>query len=311
LKQLRYFGALAETLHFGRAAKLCNVSQPALSMQIRDLEGHLGVTLVERSSTKLLLTSEGREIAERARDILTAVQDLTELASHRKHPLSGRLRLGVIPSIGPYLLPKLLPELHETYPELELCLRESQTAVLVDDLLDGRLDLLILALPLEPEEIASMELFDDHFFVALPKTHALASRDHVSQDELSKEHLLLLEEGHCLRDQALAVCQTAKTDEFRASSLATVVQMVANGYGLTILPSLALPAEVGYSSPLAIIPFAEPVPFRSVGLAWRQSTPHEEEFRELGQFIRRRFSDDGGSAHSWNASTTGHVLKNS
>jgi LysR family hydrogen peroxide-inducible transcriptional activator len=290
LKQLRYFTALAETLHFGKAAKLCHVSQPALSMQIRDLEAHLGVTLVERGSTKLLLTLEGVEIAERARDILMAVQDLTELASHRNQPLSGRLRLGVIPSIGPYLLPRLLPDLHNAYPELELSLRESQTEFLVDDLLDGRLDLLILALPLEPEEIDTMPLFDDHFFVALPKNHPLASRDHVSQDELAKEHLLLLEEGHCLRDQALAVCQTAKTDEFRASSLATVVQMVANNYGLTILPSLALSTEVGEPGPIAIIPFAEPVPYRSIGLAWRQSTPHEDEFKELGHFIQKRFS---------------------
>jgi LysR family hydrogen peroxide-inducible transcriptional activator len=296
LKQLRYFTALAETLHFGKAAKLCHVSQPALSMQIKDLEGHLGVTLVERGSTKLLLTLEGREIAARARDILMAVQDLTELVSHRKHPLSGRLRLGVIPSIGPYLLPKLLPDLHDTYPELELSLRESQTELLVGDLLDGRLDLLILALPLEPEEIDTLPLFDDHFFVALPKVHTLASRDHVSQEELAKEHLLLLEEGHCLRDQALAVCQTANTDEFRASSLATVVQMVANGYGLTILPSLALSTEVGDPSPIAVIPFAEPVPFRSIGLAWRQATPHEDEFKELGHFIRQRFLGGSGQA---------------
>lgn len=265
-------------------------------MQIRDLEGHLGVTLVERSSTKLLLTSEGREIAERARDILMAVQDLTELASHRRYPLAGRLRLGVIPSIGPYLLPKLLPELHDAYPELELSLRESQTEVLVSDLLDGRLDLLILALPLEPEEIDTMPLFNDHFFVALPKAHGLAARDHVSQDELSNEHLLLLEEGHCLRDQALAVCQSANTDEFRASSLATVVQMVANGYGLTILPSLSLPTEVGEHGPIAIVPFADPVPFRLIGLAWRKSTPHEDEFNELGHFIRRQLSDEQRAA---------------
>lgn len=289
LKQLRYFAALAETMHFGRAAKLCNVSQPALSMQIKDLEAHLGVTLVERGSTKLLLTLEGREIAERARAILMSVQDLAELASHRRHPLAGRLRLGVIPSIGPYLLPRLLPEVHQVYPELELNLRESQTKVLVDDLLDGRLDLLVLAIPLEPDEIDTMALFDDNFFVALPRDHQLAMRDDVSQDELAEEHLLLLEEGHCLRDQALAVCQTSKTDEFRASSLATVVQMVANGYGVTILPALALSTEVGEPGPIAVVPFAKPVPFRTIGLAWRHSSPHEEEFRELGRFIQARF----------------------
>ena len=288
LKQLRYFSALAETLHFGKAAKLCHVSQPALSMQIKDLETHLGVTLVERGATRLLLTMEGREIARRARDILTSVQDLADVVAHHRHPLAGRLRLGVIPSIGPYLLPKVLPEAHRAYPDLELSLRESQTEVLVDDLLEGRLDLLVLALPLEPDEIDTMALLNDHFSVALPHDHHLASRDQVTQDELAKEHLLLLEEGHCLRDQALAVCQNARTDEFRASSLATVVQMVANGYGITILPALSLSTEVDDRSRIAIVPFAAPAPFRTIGLAWRHSSPHEEEFVELGRFIQHQ-----------------------
>ncbi|MDH3659245.1 MAG: hydrogen peroxide-inducible genes activator [Alphaproteobacteria bacterium] len=286
LKQLRYFAALAETLHFGKAAKLCNVSQPALSMQIKDFEAHLGVTLVERGSTKLLLTLEGQEIAKRARDILMSVQDLTEIAAHRHHPLAGRLRLGVIPSIGPYLLPKLLPEAHRAYPDLELSLRESLTQTLVNDLLDGHLDLLVLALPVEPDEIETMALFEDRFSVALPQDHGLTARESVTEEELSGEHLLLLEEGHCLRDQALAVCQSVQTDEFRASSLTTVVQMVANGYGVTILPALSLAAEVGSSGPIAILPFAEPVPFRTIGLAWRRTSPHKEEFIELGRLIQ-------------------------
>ena len=286
LKQLRYFAALAETLHFGKAAKLCNVSQPALSMQIKDFEAHLGVTLVERGSTKLLLTLKGQEIAKRARDILMSVQDLTEIAAHRHHPLAGRLRLGVIPSIGPYLLPKLLPEAHRAYPDLELSLRESLTQTLVNDLLDGHLDLLVLALPVEPDEIETMALFEDRFSVALPQDHGLTARESVTEEELSGEHLLLLEEGHCLRDQALAVCQSVQTDEFRASSLTTVVQMVANGYGVTILPALSLAAEVGSSGPIAILPFAEPVPFRTIGLAWRRTSPHKEEFIELGRLIQ-------------------------
>ncbi len=292
LKQLRYFAALSETLHFGKAAKLCNVSQPALSMQVKDLEANLGVTLVERGATRLLLTMEGREIAKRARDILMSVQDLAELASHRRHPLAGRLRLGVIPSISPYLLPKLLPEAHQAYPDLELSLRESQTQTLLDDLLEGYLDLLVLALPVEPDEIDTMALFDDRFSVALPKDHGLAKRETVTQDELADEHLLLLEEGHCLRDQALAICQTAKTDEFRASSLATVVQMVANGYGVTILPALALSTEANDRGPITVVPFAEPAPFRTIGLAWRHSSPHEEEFVELGHFIQKRMSTE-------------------
>ncbi|NJO37526.1 MAG: hydrogen peroxide-inducible genes activator [Rhizobiales bacterium] len=239
---------------------------------------------------EVLLTPEGQEIAKRARDILMAVQDLTELGSHRHHPLSGRLRLGVIPSIGPYFLPKLLPDVHRTFPDLVISLRESQTHVLVNDLLDGSLDLLILALPVEPDEIATMTLFDDPFSVALPRQHALAAATEVTQEQLADQHLLLLEEGHCLRDQALAVCQTAQTDEFRASSLATVVQMVANGYGITILPALAIPTEVGDPGPIAVVPFAKPVPFRTIGLAWRRSSPHQEAFRELGRFIQNRFS---------------------
>ncbi|MEM8951822.1 MAG: LysR substrate-binding domain-containing protein [Pseudomonadota bacterium] len=290
LKQLRYFAALAETLHFGKAAKLCNVSQPALSMQVKDLEANLGVALVERGANRLLLTLEGREIARRAKEILMSVQDLAEHVAHRRHPLAGRLRLGVIPSIGPYLLPKLLPEAHRAYPDLELSLRESQTQTLLDDLLEGHLDLLVLALPVEPDEIDTMALFDDRFSVALPRDHGLVSRETVTQEELGEEHLLLLEEGHCLRDQALAICQTAKTDEFRASSLATVVQMVANGYGVTILPALALSTEVGDPGPITVVPFAEPVPFRTIGLAWRRSSPHEDAFVELGDFIKRRMA---------------------
>lgn len=288
LKQLRYFAALAQARHFGRAAKLCHVTQPALSMQIRDLEANLGVTLVERGSSGLLLTREGHEIARRSHDILLSVQDLMDVASHHRHPLSGKLRLGVIPSVGPYLLPKILPEIHQTYPDLLLNLRELQTQYLIDDLIDGHLDLLILALPAGLDEIETMALFDDRFSVALPPAHALSARAEIKQDELEGENLLLLEEGHCLRDQALAVCQSANTDEFRASSLSTVIQMVANGYGVTILPALSLPTEIGAHDGIRVVPFAKPVPSRTIGLAWRQSSPHKPEFKEFGAFIQRR-----------------------
>lgn len=257
-------------------------------MQIRDLEANLGLTLIERGSSGLLLTQEGHEVAKRAHDILLAVQDLTDVASHHQHPLSGKLRLGVIPSVGPYLLPKILPQIHDSYPELQLNLRESQTQYLINDLIDGHLDLLILALPVEPDEIETMPLFDDRFSVALPPKHTLSSRAEIDQNELEGEHLLLLEEGHCLRDQALAVCQTTNTDEFRASSLSTVIQMVANGYGVTILPALSLPAEINTQDGISIVPFAEPVPSRTIGLAWRQSSPHKSEFVEFGDFIRLR-----------------------
>lgn len=294
LKQLRYFAALAKTLHFGKAAKLCHVTQPALSMQIRDLEANLGIVLVERGASKLLLTQEGHEIAKRAHDILLAVQDLTEVACHHRHPLAGKLRLGVIPSVGPYLLPKILPEIHRAYSDLSLSLRESQTDYLVDDLISGHLDLLILALPTGLDDVETMKLFDDSFFVALPPTHHLFGRSEINHEELEGENLLLLEEGHCLRDQALAVCQVAKTDEFRASSLSTVVQMVANGYGVTILPSLALPTEVGHNDGIQVVPFAAPVPNRTIGLAWRQSSPHRDEFVEFGEFIKGRLTSAFG-----------------
>jgi LysR family hydrogen peroxide-inducible transcriptional activator len=288
LKQLRYFVALAETHHFGRAAKLCHVTQPALSMQVRDLEARLGVTLIERNPAGLLLTAEGQDIARRAQDILIAVNDLTELVKHRRHPLSGRLRLGVIPSVGPYLLPKLLPELQQHYPELELQLRESQTEYLTDDLVDGQLDLLILALPVAREEFETMALFEDSFLVALPPGHRFGTRSELTQGELAGENLLLLEEGHCLRDQALALCQKTRTDTFRASSLATVVQMVANGYGITILPSLAIPVELGGKPGIQVVRFAAPEPARRIGLAWRASTPHKADFLAFGEFIKSR-----------------------
>lgn len=291
LKQLRYFSTLTETMHFGRAAELCHVTQPALSMQVRELEATLGTTLVERTPSGLVLTWEGEEVARRARAILLAVQDLTEIAKHSRRHLSGELRLGVIPSIGPYLLPQVLPHLHAAYPELELSLRESQTQHLIDDLVAGKLDLLVLALPILRDDIETVALFDDVFMLALPIEHPLAGRDQVHQTDLDTAELLLLEEGHCLRDQALALCDATNAEHasnFRASSLATVVQMVANGYGSTILPEIALPVEIGHQTSIRIVPFAAPPPARTVGLAWRASSPRKAEFTEFGQIIVER-----------------------
>ena len=287
-KQLRYFLALVETRHFGRAAERCHVTQPALSMQVRDLEALLGVPLVERTSSGVFLTVEGEEVARRAHDILLAVRDLAELARRRGRVLTGRFKVGVIPSIGPYLLPQLLPRLHAAYPDLELSLRESQTAHLVEDLAAGRLDLLILALPIERDDVETVALFDDNFTLAVHPDHPLAGRAIVQQKELLAERLLLLEEGHCLRDQALALCQSVTgedVDDFRASSLATVVQMVINGYGCTVLPEIALAVEVGGRNDIRIVPFASPVPARSVGLAWRASSPRKTDFAAFGRFV--------------------------
>jgi LysR family hydrogen peroxide-inducible transcriptional activator len=288
LKQLRYFAALAESRHFGRAAERCQVTQPAMSMQVRELEALLGVVLVERTASGVFLTAAGEEVARRAREILLAVQDLVDLARHRDRVLAGALRLGVIPTIGPYLLPQVLPRLHATYPELQLSLRESQTGQLLDALLAGELDLLILALPVGRDDIATRRLFDDTFNLAVAETHPLAGRTVINQKDLVAERLLLLEEGHCLRDQALSLCHAAganQADDFRASSLATVVQMVVNGYGGTILPALALPVEAGAHSRLRVVPFTAPAPFRTIGLAWRSSSPRQADFIEFGRFV--------------------------
>jgi LysR family hydrogen peroxide-inducible transcriptional activator len=288
LRQLRYFVTLAETQHFGQAATRCHVTQPALSMQIKELEIALGVPLIERARRGALLTPAGREVARRARAILRAVQDLADLARKHADVLSGPLRVGVIPTVGPYLLPGVLPRLHDVFPALQLSLRETQTAVLIRELLAGALDLLILALPLEEPEIEELPLFDDVFALALPAQHPLGARRSVAQTDLGGEHLLLLEEGHCLRDQTLAVGQAAGAsalDDFRASSLATVVQMVANGYGCTILPELALPVEVGDRQGIHVVPFRDPPPVRTVGLAWRRTSPRRDEFVAFGQVV--------------------------
>jgi LysR family hydrogen peroxide-inducible transcriptional activator len=288
LKQLRYFAALADTLHFGRAAARCQVTQPAMSMQIRELEAELGVVLVERTAAGIFLTAAGAGVAQRARAVLLAVHDLVDLARHRDRVLAGPLRLGVIPTIGPYLLPQVLPRLHARYPGIQLSLHESQTEHLLDALVAGALDLLILALPVGRADIASAPLFDDHFNLAVADDHPLAGRASISQQDLLAERLLLLEEGHCLRDQTLAVARAggaSELDDFRASSLATVVQMVANGYGCTILPELAVPVEVGDRQGIRVVPFKQPPPVRTVGLAWRRTSPRRGEFLAFGEVV--------------------------
>jgi LysR family transcriptional regulator, hydrogen peroxide-inducible genes activator len=288
-KQLRYFVALADTLHFGRAAERCQVTQPAMSMQIRALETELGVLLVERTSAGLLLTAAGAEVAQRARAILLAVQDLSDLARQHDRVLAGPLRLGVIPTIGPYLLPQVLPRLHVSYPEIQLSLHESQTEHLVEALIAGELDLLILALPVGRDDVATAALFDDAFNLAVGEDHPLARRASVTQQDLLAERLLLLDEGHCLRDQALSLCHAAganQADDFSASSLATVVQMVVNGYGGTILPDLALPVEAGTHPRLRVVPFCAPAPMRTIGLAWRVSSPRQPDFAAFGQLVK-------------------------
>ena len=246
LKQLRYFEALSRLRHFGRAAQECAISQPALSMKIQELEARLGLALVERRRNGVRLTSAGDEIAQRARSILTSVRDLSDYARNAAGSLSGKLVLGAIPSIAPYLLPAALPLVRTRHPALELTLRETQTSILVAELLAGELDTVLLSLPIEHPEIATLPLFTDRFVLAAPSDARFDRARPLTPEILADENLLLLEDGHCLRDQALNFCQSARAmrDRFGASSLATLVQLVANDYGITLLPEMAVPIEV-------------------------------------------------------------------
>lgn len=289
LKQLRYFEALATHLHFGRAAEACAVSQPALSMQIQDLEAELGGALVERRHSGVTLTAAGREVAERARCILGDVRDLVDGARHRGKALSGPLHLGVIPTVAPYLLPALLPRLAAEFPALELHLHETQTAVLLAELDAHKLDVLLLALPVEVPGVETMPLFEDRFVLAVPPDCDADGGGAVTPaaDIIARERLLLLDEGHCLRDQALSYCRTrngAAMQTFGASSLATIVRMVATGHGVTLLPEIALAAEAR-AGDVRLMRFAAPEPSRTLGLAWRASSPRRRDFEALGGVI--------------------------
>jgi LysR family transcriptional regulator, hydrogen peroxide-inducible genes activator len=292
LKQLRYFDALAREQHFGRAAETCAVTQPALSMQIHELEDQLGLILVERTRAGVLLSDKGREIAERAARILGDVREMVEFAQHANELLAGSLRLGVIPSIAPYMLPPLLPLLREGYPALELYVRETQTLPLTHELIEGKLDVLLLALPIVHHEIETLPLFDDRFLLALPAARRLSARMRATKDLVEHERLLLLEEGHCLRDQALTYCnlqQVSTVNTFGVSSLSTIVEMVAAGYGITLLPEMCLNVEAR-GRELGLTRFVEPEPHRTVGLAWRATSPRSADYRELGRLIKVAWS---------------------
>jgi len=287
LRQLRYLQALAQHKHFGRAAEACAVTQPALSMQIRDLEQELDVELVERRAGTVMLTETGLEVARRGERVLAATRDLVDLARHRGRILAGGLKLGVIPSLAPYVLPKVLPLLQARYPDLRIELRETQTRMLVDELMSGGLDVILLALPLPETEIETIRLFEDPFLLAVPAGDPLPETSRVSAAQIDRQRLILLEEGHCLRDQALAYCGGAQRENpmgLGATSLATVMQMVANGYGVTLVPQVALDVEVR-DERVKLVRFAAPEPGRSVGLGWRRTSPRKGDFTALGQVV--------------------------
>ncbi|HKZ96698.1 MAG TPA: LysR substrate-binding domain-containing protein [Hyphomicrobiaceae bacterium] len=289
LRQLRYFDALARELHFGRAADACSVTQPALSMQIHELEQSLDLILVERTRSGVQLTDKGAALAERASRILGDVRDLVAYAHHANRVLSGALRLGVIPSVAPYMLPPLLPLLREAYPDLELHVRETQTVPLTQELLEGKLDVLLLALPVKHPDLENLRLFEDRFLLAVPKNRKLSGRVRATKELIEHEHLLLLEEGHCLRDQALTYCSLQQVDTvntFGASSLSTIVEMVAAGYGITLLPEMCLGIEER-GRDLTLVRFVEPEPFRTIGLVWRSTSPRKRDFEELGRLVAK------------------------
>jgi LysR family transcriptional regulator, hydrogen peroxide-inducible genes activator len=288
LRQLRYFYVLARTLHFGRAAEECAVTQPALSMQVQELEKELGVQLIERTRAGAKLTPEGEETARRAGQILASVRDLGDYARHSAKVLAGSLRLGVIPTIAPYMLPKLLPALRGAYADLDLHLREAQTQYVLADLAGGRLDAALLALPIEEPGIETLDLFEDAFVLALPAGRALPRGTAATPELFENQRLLLLEEGHCLRDQALSFCslkQAQNPGTFGTSSLSTLVQMVAAGLGVTLLPRMSLETEARRGG-ILLVEFARPKPSRRIGLAWRKSSPRRRDFAALGAVIR-------------------------
>ena len=292
LRQLRYLSALARHGHFGRAAEACAVTQPALSMQIRDLERTLGVAVVERRPNEVMLTEVGREIARRGEDVLAASRDLVDFARHRGGLLVGRLTLGVIPTLAPYLLPRMLPVLQGKFPELRLELRETQTRQLVEEIKSGLLDAAMLALPLGEPDIDTLLLFEDLFLLAVPASDPRPAGKRVAAGDIDQSRLILLEDGHCLRDQALAFCATARNHSgaasraaFGASSLTTVMQMVANGYGVTLIPQIAAEVE-RRDKRVKFLRLKTPEPGRSIGLAFRRTSPRTADFAALGEVVK-------------------------
>jgi LysR family hydrogen peroxide-inducible transcriptional activator len=291
-QQLRYLVSLAETRHFGRAAQACAVTQSTLSAGLLALERQLDANILDRAAGRhVVFTPLGLDLVARARDALTALESLAEAASAARAPMTGPLRLGVIPTIGPFLLPRLMPALRAAFPKLQLYLREDTTVRLVDRLSAHRLDLLLLALPCDCGGADVAPIARDTFLVALPPGHRLASEAEIPAAALAAEHLLLLEDGHCLRDQALSVCgllagdRGAEDDGFAATSLHTLVQMVAGGLGVTLLPRLAVASGIAEGTGLVLRSLAGAGGWRTLGLAWRPNTPRAADYRSLGTHL--------------------------
>lgn len=287
LRQLRYLVAVVDRCHFGQAAAACNVSQSTLSASIQELEDLLGAPLLERTKRSVVPTPLGRNVAERARGLLKGAEDLMDAGQAARDPLSGRLHLGVIPTISPFLLPRAMPRLRESFPKLQLYLREDQTARLLERLDSGELDAALLALPYALGDLEVMDLGEDRFSIVYPAGHVPAA-------SLADENLLLLEDGHCLRDQALAACElegARRNAGFNGTSLHTLAQMVANGLGVTLMPQMALDAGILRGLDVTVRPLVGAVPHRRIGLVWRRSSARAETFRALGGALKAELAE--------------------
>ena len=288
VRQMEYFGALAETLHFGRAAALMGVTQPALSAQIAEMEERLGCRLFERGQRGVKITEEARLLRPRIERILAEIRDVEAIARRGRRPMQGRFRLGMIPTIAPYLLPRILPEVKRHFPDLNLELREAVTGTLVEETMRGRLDALLAAMPIDEEGLRAEPLFEDRFLLAVPSDDPEFVSPPVPPESPALERLMLLEEGHCLRDQALAVCGSVRPvsmASYGATSLTTLLQMVSHGLGITLIPEMAITAG-GEPRDMKIVPFADPQPSRTICLAWRKNSPRNDECRMIAQLIR-------------------------
>ncbi len=286
IRALHYLVTLAEVRHFSKAAERCHVSQPTLSTQIRKLEEELDVQLVERSPRKVMLTRVGEEVVERCRAVLAEVESMKAVARRSHDPHAGLLRLGIFPTLAPYLLPHVIPTIRRRFPRLKLRLFEEKTERILQMLDQGRLDAGLLALPAGGDQLVSRTLFEEAFVVAMPEGHPLSRHERLSLADLEDQELLLLEDGHCLRDQALAVCQMAGAHEqldFHATSMETLRQMVAANTGITLLPSLAIKPPISPTENLVTRPFRENGPKRSIAMVWRKSSALSDFLEELAE----------------------------
>lgn len=293
-KQLRYFVALDQYEHFGKAADACFVSQPAFSVAIKELESLLNIQLVDRTNKNVTVTALGRDIARQARAVLRDLEDLVDIAKGNQQPLTGQLKLGVIPTIAPFLLPRLLPALRKAYPDLKLYLKEDLTERVYDRLMDGELDLILIALPYDLRNTTDMVLFNDRFYLAYQQKSAFVDPAHYNVSSMPSDSILLLEDGHCLRDHALSACNIKNADKvssITATSLLTLVQMVDADLGITYLPEMAVHSQLLKNTRIKTMPM-EAGSSRQIGLVWRKASTRADEFTMLGEFIKKHYQSD-------------------